>query len=154
MALVTRTVTGTCQDANGSPYVEKPVYFSPVSVFGADGILVSTESIKVLTDEAGVFEVDLYTVDTEDAFVRYAGILPGGEQIVIDLADGEDDITLAELIDQSNLSNPDLTATLNAMQALIDTHAAVMASDDVLGHVKVDGVTIVIDEDGVISVAS
>ncbi len=149
--LLARTVTGIAQDAAGNPFVSKPIYASPLAVFGADGVVISTQAITALTDEEGAFSMDLYTLDIEDAFIRYSILMPGGEAVTVDVAYGSA-TTLDALINQNPMTEVPLATVMAALQNLVNTHAAAKASVDELGHIMIDGVTLEIDEDGVVSV--
>jgi hypothetical protein len=119
--LVARTVTGTCKDAGGNPYPGKAIYFHPTQVFGADGVIIGEQSLTAVTNDDGLFSIDLYTLDTVDAFVRYACILPSGDTVDVDLEYGDgSSIGLDALIDLGSLGNADLTAALAAMQDIVD----------------------------------
>lgn len=62
---------------------------------------------------------------------------------------------LQKLFDQiKTWLNVDLKTFVNGIDTALTSHLAEIATDDELGHVKVDGTTITADENGVISIAS
>lgn len=127
MALVQRTITGTIKNAAGSAVPHQWVYFTPTGLFGASGVVIPTATIKVATDANGLFSVQLYTVDTVDAFVRYAVIVPDSysgaqpseDKFYIDVEDGSA-TTLDALLNLGSLGNANLTAMLAALQDIVD----------------------------------
>jgi hypothetical protein len=120
MSLVTRTVTGTLLNAADKLLSRRAFWFKAAAVFGASGVVVATlPRVDLVTAENGTFTVDLYTVDTVDAFIRYTGELPEGEAITFDLEDGAA-TTLDELLNLGSLGNADLTAAMVAMQDIVD----------------------------------
>ncbi len=134
--LLALTVTGICQDASGNAYAELPVYFKAGEVFGADGVVVSTDAIKVLTDEDGAFSAEILTVDAADAFVRYTVILPSGDEFTIDV-DADSPTSLDELIDQESRGTTTLAARI---AAVIDATAvpATASSTGSAGQIAAD----------------
>lgn len=146
--LVLRTVTGTIKKADGSLWTGAKLRFVPFIVVNADGITVPVETVIVTTDDATAeFAADLYTLD--ESFLRYFVDLPSGEKYQFDLPDGDGEANLAELLVSAGLEPTDENAS--ALQILMNNHAGVKASTVALGHVKIDGSSIVIDPNGVIS---
>jgi hypothetical protein len=62
--LGSRTVTGTLQDANGTPLANTVIYFTPLRAFGSGGIVVPVQPEPVITDGSANFTVDLKTPET------------------------------------------------------------------------------------------
>ncbi len=151
-ALIPITITGTLKNAAGVVYSRKQISFTPSQIFGGDGVTALPDTITAITAEDGTFTVTLYTVDIEDAFIRYAVVPPSGDTFNIDIA-ADSPTTLEALREQGSLANAELTDVLAAVATAIEVHADVIASDTVLGHVKVDGTTVTIDGDGTISAA-
>jgi hypothetical protein len=140
-----RTVTGTVMKPDGTFWpVGTTVSFEPQRhVTQSDGTRTKT-AITAALDAAGAFSVNLETLATP-----YRYLLPDSNFFHIVIPDGETPVTVESLV-LSGTASPSAT---NALQSLIDIHAAVIASDTILGHFKV-GADFEIDADGVLSLAA
>lgn len=138
MDLIQRTVSGTIKRADGSVWAGAQLAFSPVNSANDDTLdfIVPNATVNVQTDSAGVFTLDLYTVT--GSFQNYYVRLPQGELIEFTLqGDAATAVDLADLL-----------AIAASAQEIVIRHA----STTVIGGIRVDGVTIEIDGDGIISV--
>lgn len=132
MPLVVKTITGTLETPGGVVLKSRQITFTPTMIFGDDAIVVLPKPVNVITDDDdATFSVDLYTVDTADAFVRYSVELDHVHLATIDLAD-DSPTTLDALINQSSLGNANLTAMLAALSDLINDTGAVGPAGGVL----------------------
>jgi hypothetical protein len=156
MAFTTITVTGTYQDANGDP-VPGFVTFMLSSQL-QDAVteeIVSRTRIKRYLDSAGSFSVDLVATNDPDteplgATYKVSEYIRGrlervyNIELPYDTPGGTLDLADVAPVTYTELFTYVLTSTFN-------THVGTVASTTVLGHVKIDGTTITIDGDGVIS---
>lgn len=130
-ALVQFTLTGTLKNAAGVVYARKPIAFIPSQIFGGSGVSVLPNTISAITADDGTFTVTLYTVNTANAFIRYAVVPPEGNTFNIDIATTSP-TTLDALYDQGELANAGLTAILAAIAGKqpLDTDLTAIAALD------------------------
>jgi hypothetical protein len=132
--VTTRTVIGTLyHPIGGAVWVGADLAFTLLTPFGAGSSSYPGETTTVVTDGSGVFSTALAVPDTDAARYRVAISDTGVRETAFEfsLATGAT-VDLATLLAASMA-----TADPNSLQALIDTHAALIASSSVLGHVKI-----------------
>lgn len=134
MALVLRNIVVTAKKASGAPWANAEFRFS-ISDTQADGaVIVPKFTVPIITNAQGVGTGQLYTL--ENSYLNYDTVLPGGDSQEISFPDEPGDALLAELWETA------------AQAAEIAIRPATL---ETLGGVMPDGVTITIDENGVIS---
>lgn len=144
--MATRIVTDTIRYLV-DPWEDQDVAFTLLSPIATDEGVYMTCVITATTDASGVFSATLPVPDDVAAAAPYQCRLPNGVIFPFTLSAGVGSVTLGALLVQATG-----TGTANSLQVLIDTHAAIKASAGALGHVRIDGSTITIDGNGVISV--
>lgn len=134
MGLIARNLTATIKKADGSPWAGGKIRYS-VSDTQADGsIVVPKYTVEAIANAQGIAEAALYTL--EGSYLNYDVVLPGGDSQTVSLPDEVGDADLSDLWQ---------------VAASADIIAVRPATETVLGGVMVDGTTITIDEDGVIT---
>lgn len=100
--LVKRSISGTLHHATGEvmPYGELTVKLRRNA--GGDGIVIPQQNEKILADEDGLVEFELYTI--EDGFLPYRITLPNGQTFKCDLPPGNE-ITLDALMELDDLDD-------------------------------------------------
>jgi len=132
--MTTRTVIGTLfYPVGGALWAGADLAFTLLTPFGAGSSSYPGYTQTVVTDGSGAFSIALAVPDTNAARYRVAISDTGVRETAFEfsLASGST-IDLATLLVASTS-----TADPNSLQALIDTHAALVASSSILGHVKV-----------------
>lgn len=138
------TITGTYKEPDGSLLKGKRIKFTPVGVFGDDGIVVPPTIKRAISDPVtAAFSVDLYTSDVVDAYVRYVVEFHDGTSKTFDLTDAADPVTLTDLINAFDGAQAASTpAMLSDHEARIDTLEGAIASgvaDGDKGDITVSG---------------
>lgn len=143
--MTTRTITGTLHHTPDTAWIGASVIFVLTEPF-ASGSTFPPERVTATTDSNGQFSQALAVPSDSAAAARYACELPNGVTFEFGLSTGVGAVTLESLLVQAVTS-----AEPNSLQVLLDAHAALKASTTQLAHVRVDGTTITIDADGIIS---
>jgi hypothetical protein len=143
--MATRTITGTIYHAGGNyAWNGAIVRFRMLNPFATANITYPGDEIAATTNVNGQLSVTLTVPDTGSTY--YGITFPDGSGIVIALEAGPP-ITLETLINEAH----SIGVAQNTLQVAIDAHAGVIASETILGHVKVDGSTVFADSNGVLS---
>jgi len=132
--MTTRTVIGTLfYPVGGAVWAGADLAFTLLTPFGAGSSSYPGYTQTVVTDGSGAFSIALAVPDTNAARYRVVISDTGVRETAFEfsLATGAT-IDLATLLVASAS-----TADPNSLQALIDTHAALVASSSILGHVKI-----------------
>jgi hypothetical protein len=144
--MATRTVQTTLLRPNGTAWSGGVVEFQLDPGSYTATTTYPCAIVSATADANGLVSVALWVEESEGlSAARYRCRLPSNEVFTFDLASGVGAAELSALRTAATDPVPETTA-----QAIIDAHAAVIASAEALGHVRV-GTGLAIDGDGVLS---
>jgi len=118
MDLVTRTVTGTIQDALGLAQTGN-IIAKPVAVFGGGLITVLPQKTIIEPDVNGALSAELYTFD-DDSTVQYEILMPDGSGFFIYLQQGTS-VALETLRQLASVAVPSTDTLAAAITSAIKT---------------------------------
>jgi hypothetical protein len=144
--MTTRVVSGIIRHPDGTPWAGAAVHWRLLEVFAASDGTYPIDDVTSTADETGFMSQALGVPDDPAAAAHWRCDLPGIAMFACYLSAGVGAMPLGSLIVQALTSGE-----ANSLAVLVDAHASEHASTSALAHVIVDGVTIVIDADGVIS---
>lgn len=154
-----RTVVGTITNEDNTPRANLKITFrlNKLSVDLASDEVFPPKSVSVITDNNGEFSQSLWANSGGAIACRYdvqigpaAGSGNPPKRIVVTPGVGE--VDLSDLIAAGDTSTPSSSTVQTAIDLSVATHAAIIASPTILGHVKV-GSGLSIDGAGVLSSA-
>jgi hypothetical protein len=142
--MATRQVIGTIRTGGGVPVAGAKLLFNLKRKGAYDAAAQYLEStVEAETDLTGNFEVDLFPTSLSIESCKWQVTFPDGWTRLFELPAGDTPIELSTCLGLT--AEPNTTGTATLCQNLVNTHAAVIASTSVLGHIKVDGTTIVVN---------
>lgn len=142
--MATRKVIGTIRTGGGVPVADAKLLFNLKRKGAYDAASQYLEStVEAETDLTGNFEVDLFPTSLAIESCKWQVTFPDGWTRLFELPAGDTPIELSTCLGLT--AEPNTTGTATLCQNLVNSHAAVIASTSVLGHIKVDGTTIVVN---------
>lgn len=162
MALREREVRGYVVDGDGLPLVNAKVSFKPTLPLGFTATHVIVDrTFEAMTDDDGYFSITLWCDEDSLVAINYnvkfpivnGGLADDGHIANFSLAYGQGDpIDIGVLINAGIPSPTPQDLLYLLIEDLISEHLNNdIASETNPGHVKIDGITITADENGVIS---